>query len=166
MLSRLAIALMLSLIVLPRLVMAETEVNWFKVGNEARDRGMLVAILVTDPDCGHCKRLHNEFLDAPANRGTLEKVAVTREISRGEGGKVTDFDGERIRNRLFLARYQIFASPTLLLLSPEGELLASPIVGFNGAQAYRELVDRRLARAQANLASGERPNPAMVADVE
>jgi len=134
------------------------EIDWSRAGAEARERVQPVAILITGPDCSYCARLHQEFLDAPPTRGTLERATVLHEISRDEGGKVIDFDGERIRTRLFLARYEIFATPTLLLLSPEGELLAPPIVGFNGPQAYGELITKRVKSAQRNLASGQRPS--------
>ncbi len=164
--SRLAKALIFSLLAQTGPVAAEHYLDWAKVGAEARERGLPVALLITGPDCGYCERLRQEFLEAPATRGTLEQGAVTQEISRDEGGKVTDFDGERIRTRLFLARYGIFATPTLLFLSPEGEMLAPALVGFNGARNYGDLVAKRMNRAHANLASGERPSPSMLADSE
>lgn len=166
MLSRLAKALIISLLAQAGPVAAENYFDWAKVGAEARERGLPVALLITGTDCGYCERLRQEFLEAPATRGTLEQGAVTQEISRDEGGKVTDFDGERIRTRLFLARYGIFATPTLLLLSPEGEMLAPALVGFNGARNYGDLVAKRMNHAHANLASGERPSHSMLADSE
>ncbi len=163
MLYRLALILLLALVAPGAMVAAEGDHDWARIGAEARERGQPVALLVTGPDCGYCERLHREFLDNPAASGTLAAGAITREISRDTGGKITDFDGERIRTRLFLARYDIFATPTLLLLSPEGEPLAPALVGFNGAQAYGELVASRLAHASQNLASGDRPSQALFA---
>jgi len=156
--ARIATSLLTALLVATTGAGWARDIDWAEVGSEARERAQPVAMLVTGPDCGYCVRLHQEFLDAPATRGTLERATVLHEISRDEGGKVIDFDGERVRSRLFLARYEIFATPTLLLLSPEGELLASPIVGFNGPQAYGDLVAKRLKGAQHNLASGQRPS--------
>lgn len=163
MLYRLALILLLALVAPGAMVAAEGDHDWARIGAEARERGQPVALLVTGPDCGYCERLHREFLDNPAASGTLAAGAITREISRDTGGKITDFDGERIRTRLFLARYDIFATPTLLLLSPEGDPLAPALVGFNGAQAYGELVASRLAHASQNLASGDRPSQALFA---
>ena len=65
-----------------------------------------------------------------------------------------------------IAEAGIFATPTLLFLSPEGEMLAPALVGFNGARNYGDLVARRMNRAHANLASGERPSRSMLADSE
>ena len=158
-----ALILLLALVAPSAMVAAEGDYDWAGIGAEARERGQPIALLVTGPDCGYCERLHREFLDNPTTGHTLAGGAITREISRDTGGKVTDFDGERIRTRLFLARYDIFATPTLLFLSPEGEPLAPALVGFNGAQAYGELVATRLAHANHNLASGDRPSPSLFA---
>lgn len=166
MLSRLTKALIFCLLAQAGSVVADNHFDWATIGAEARERGLPLAILVTDPDCGYCEQLRQEFLEAPATRGTLEKGAVTQEISRDEGGKVTDFDGERIRTQRFLARYEIFATPTLLFLSPEGEMLAPALVGFNGAQTYGVQVAKRMKGARDNLASGARPSRSMLADSE
>jgi thioredoxin-related protein len=166
MLSRLANALLFCLLTQAGAMAADNHFNWANIGAEARERGLPVAILIMDPDCEYCERLRQEFLEAPATRGTLEKGTITQEISREEGGKVTDFDGERIRTQHFLARYGIFATPTLLLLSPEGEMLAPALVGFNGAQAYGDQVAKRMKSARDNLASGARPSRSMLADSE
>ncbi len=166
MLPRFSNALIFCLLVLAGPLVADNQYDWASIGAEARERGLPVAILIMDADCEYCEHLRQEFLDAPKTRGTLEKGAVTQEISRAEGGKVTDFDGERIRTQLFLARYEIFATPTLLLLSPEGEMLAPALVGFNGAQNYTEQVSKRLKTAHDNLASGARPSRSMLADSE
>ena len=163
MLYRFTLILLLALVAPGTMVAAEGDYDWARIGAEARERGQPVALLVTGPNCGYCERLHREFLDIPVSGGTLAGGAIIREISRDTGGKVTDFDGERIRTRLFLARYEIFATPTLLFLSPEGELLAPALVGFNGPQAYGELVANRLAQASQNLASGDLPSQAMLA---
>ncbi len=166
MLSRLANALIFFLLAQAGPLAADNHFDWANIGAEARERGLPVAILIMDPECGYCQRLRQEFLEAPATRGTLEKGAITQEISREEGGKVTDFDGERIRTQRFLARYEIFATPTLLFLSPEGEMLAPALVGFSGAQTYGVQVAERMKGARENLASGARPSRSMLADSE
>jgi thioredoxin-related protein len=166
MLYRFLFYLHLALTALPALVAAESDYDWTKAAAEARERGQPIALLITGPDCGYCERLHREFLDNPKRGGDLQRGAITWEMSRDTGGKVTDFDGERIRTRLFLARYDIFATPTLLFLSPEGQLLAPALVGFNGAQPYEELVAIRLALARDNLASGVRPTRSILASGE
>jgi len=85
-------------------------------------------------------------------------------FKRGTGGKITDFDGDRLRARLFLSRYEIFATPTLLFLGPDGRPLAEPIVGYNDPSSYRALLTDRLSRAQTALEAGSnRAMPAVAA---
>ena len=88
--------------------------DWSEVAAIAREGGLPVAILVTGTDCGHCERMRREFLADPKVPAVLEEQTVIREFHQNTGGKVTDFDGERIRSRVFLSRYQVFATPTLL----------------------------------------------------
>ena len=72
------------------------------------------------------------------------QLAVVREVDINTGGKMTDFDGERTRSRQFKDRYQIFATPTLLILDTDGNLMASPIVGYNSKEQYQALLESHL----------------------
>ncbi|MCG7906989.1 MAG: hypothetical protein JAY95_10700, partial [Candidatus Thiodiazotropha taylori] len=58
--------------------------------------------------------------------------------------KITDFNGDVIRSRQFKDRYQVFAVPTLLILDPDGNLLADPIVGYNSQEEYERLLQDTL----------------------
>ncbi|MEA3273921.1 MAG: thioredoxin fold domain-containing protein [Pseudomonadota bacterium] len=136
--------------------------DWAQVGDSARAHGLPVVVVVTGADCGYCERLRREFLTDPATRVLLSERAVTREFDRESRGKITDFDGERLRARLFLSRYEIFATPTLLFLGPDGETLAPPLVGYNDPESYRELVGERLSLAQdAMLVASDRQSPVL-----
>jgi thioredoxin-related protein len=143
---------LVSTLVHPRSLSAATD--WELVGEDARARGLPVMVVVTGDDCGHCARMRREFLSDPAVQTLLGDRAVTHEFHRDTGGKINDFDGERLRARLFLSRYGIFATPTLLFLDAEGRPLAPALVGYSEAQAYRQLVAARLSRAQATLDAG------------
>ena len=79
------------------------------------------------------------FQEDPQNQ-----LAVVREIDINTGGKMTDFNGERIRSRQFKDRYQIFATPTLLILDMHGKQLANPIVGYDSKEQYQALLKSRL----------------------
>ena len=152
MLYRLAAGLLLFHLVLPVWAQSlQTDSDWARTGAEAEHRALPVVILVTDHNCGFCERMRHEFLLTPQTRTLLEDGAVTREFQRNSGGKVTDFDGERVRTRIFLSRYNIFATPTLLILDPSGKPLAQALVGYNNAQSYAHMVSQRLEQARTLL---------------
>lgn len=49
-------------------------------------------------------------------RSELRSFARIRELDIDCGGKIRDFDGEKIRTRIFVKRYGIYATPTLMLV--------------------------------------------------
>ena len=154
MLYRFAAVLALAFLAVPAHAQAlPLSTNWAKVGADAEARSLPVVVVVTGAECGHCTRMHREFLSDPAIHTLLMEQAVTRELQRETGGKITDFDGERLRARLFLARYDIFATPTVLFLDSQGGSLAPPVVGYNDAEAYLQIFTSRLKQAQVALSA-------------
>ena len=138
--------------------------DWSQIGASAREAGLPVVVLVTGSGCGHCERMRGEFLADPGNSSPLTEQAVSAELRRDSAGKIVDFDGERIRSRVFLSRYDVFATPTLLFLDSAGLPLAAPIVGFNDAETYSELVSERLTEARSELqARADQPAAAFTA---
>jgi len=125
--------------------------DWAQVGASARAQGIPVLMVITGNGCGHCERMKNEFLYDPTVQSFFGGRALVRMYPESTGGKVTDFDGERIRARMFIDRYEIFATPTLLFLDPDGKPIADPVVGYNDAVNYRDLVTGRLDEAQLAL---------------
>ncbi|MEJ2590631.1 MAG: hypothetical protein P8178_04365 [Candidatus Thiodiazotropha sp.] len=87
-----------------------------------------------------------------SGRTAQPREPLIREFDINAGGKLTDFDGERIRSRQFKRRYGIFATPTLLILDPDGKLLSDPIVGYNSAGEYRQLLEQSLLQARSREA--------------
>ena len=125
--------------------------DWAALGSQAAAEGVPVAILVTAEDCGYCELLKRRLLEPMQRAGAFDGRLIGAELPRDAGGKVQDFDGEPVRTRLFLNRYGVFATPTLILVDPKGRPLAAPIVGFNGAENYRPLLEKALHRALAAL---------------
>ena len=122
--------------------------DWSQVSAAARGDGLPVVVVVTGDGCGHCERMRRDLLADPETCALLNGQVVAREFHRETGGKVTDFDGEQVRSRVFLSRYQVFATPTVLFLDSKGEPLTEPLVGYSDAEAYRQLVEERLEQAR------------------
>jgi thioredoxin-related protein len=93
-------------------------------------------VLFSDEHCGYCERLKTEVLEPLVKRGELKNVAKILEFDIDRGGKIRDFDGEKIRTRIFVSRYDVYATPTLMLVDHQGRPLGTPIVGFNNQQDY------------------------------
>lgn len=132
--------------------------DWEQVGAIARAQAIPVVVAVIGP-CGHCERMKRDFLSDPKIQSFLRGRTLVRIYDKGTCGKITDFDGERLRARLFTSRYDIFATPTLLFLAPDGKVLADPLVGYNDAASYLALVSGRLKHAQLALEAGRSAPP-------
>jgi thioredoxin-related protein len=163
MLYRLTALLTLSLLLSPLYAQTPQEgYDWRQAGADALARGVPILVVVTEDGCGFCERLNREVLDDPKTRAQLDAHAVLRGLDREPSGKVRDFDGERVRARLFLGRYEVFATPTLLFLDPQGRALAPALVGYNDPESYRDLLAKRLRRAQAVMqVLNPDPHPAL-----
>jgi thioredoxin-related protein len=132
----------------PLLVSAEmlkcAEKDWVKTSLIAQKSQVPILILFTADACPYCERLKQDVLEPMFDSDVSNRLAVVREIDINSGGKMTDFNGERIRSRQFKDRYQVFATPTLLILDQSGKPLAEPIVGYNSMTEYRALLKSQL----------------------
>ncbi|MCG7992763.1 MAG: thioredoxin family protein [Candidatus Thiodiazotropha lotti] len=117
--------------------------NWADASALARQNHTVIMVVFESEDCGYCVRLKQEVLK-PFSDSTEQNPPVIKEIDIYAGGKITDFNDDLIRSRQFKDRYQVFAVPTLLILDPEGNLLADPIVGYNSQEEYERLLQKSL----------------------
>ncbi len=118
--------------------------DWSEVSLAAASTGLPIAILVTSEDCPYCDLLKREVLLPMLRTGGLTRQLVLRELPLHTGGKLVDFDGEKVRARIFLRRYGVFVTPTLLFLNARGEALHKPLVGYKGADTYQTRLNRLL----------------------
>ena len=128
--------------------------DWAQEATAALSNGTPIMLVFTANECSYCERLKRELLEPLMQSGALDASVRLRQFNINRGGKITDFDGERVRSRIFVNRYHVFATPTLVLLDHQGNLLAPPIVGFDNAEHYQILLSEAMAQAQPKLAFG------------
>jgi thioredoxin-related protein len=130
---------------------AASATDWSDLGRIARQHHSPILVLFSADTCGYCTRLKREVITPLAREDAIDRSLLIREFDINAGGKVIDFDGDPIRSRNFKRRYGIFATPTLLILNADGELLSDPIVGYNSASEYKELLQASLATSYKEL---------------
>jgi len=123
----------------------------------ARRTGVPLMVVFSTDDCPYCVRLKNQVLRPLVQNGKLSRKVLLREFNIDVGGKITDFDGERVRSRVFVSRYDIYATPTVVLVDYDGEPLATPIVGYNEPDAYTEQLNETIDSATMTLAALRSP---------
>jgi thioredoxin-related protein len=97
--------------------------------------------------CPHCDRLKAEVLTPRLQQGLFKQRVRIREFNIDSAGKITDFDGDPIRGRIFVKRYNVFATPTVVLLDYSGNPLTSPLVGFNNREDYTDHLEEEIDSA-------------------
>jgi len=130
-----------------------TSRDWSVEAAQAKGAGIPIMVIFSTDHCPYCVRLREEVLKPLIQNGALKGKVLIREFNIEEGGKITDFDGERIRSRIFVSRYKIYATPTVVLLDHHGKPLTEPIVGFNEADSYTNFLDEAISSAVMSLAS-------------
>ncbi len=120
--------------------------DWAEVGKQSRATHLPVGILISSEDCSYCELLKHEVLLPGLQDGSLANRILLREIDLHTGGKLVDFDGERVRSRIFLSRYKVKFTPTLLILSDSGEVIAKPLIGYRNADQYQNALNQILSR--------------------
>lgn len=118
--------------------------DWSDIANRARIQHSPILVVFSADTCGYCAKLKREIIEPMLHDTKVGHGLLIREFDINAGGKLTDFDGETIRSRQFKRRYGIFATPTLLILDTDGHLLTDPLVGYNSANEYRELLHASL----------------------
>ncbi|WP_428606198.1 thioredoxin family protein [Sedimenticola sp.] len=121
--------------------------DWSVEAASAHNKATPLMVIFSSENCSYCQALNREILAPLLKKGTLQRRVHLREFSIDRGGKVIDFDGTPIRAHLFVDRYHVFATPTLILLDQSGKILGEPIVGYNGADSYPHLLDQAVQHA-------------------
>ena len=138
--------------------------NWAQVSQLSRETQIPIMMIFTAADCGYCMKLKQEVVLPMLESGDFSERALVRAFDMDIGGKITDFDGERVRRRIFVNRYEVFATPTVVIVDDQGEGLIAPLVGFNEADSYVPRLHEKLDDAKTALAILRDPNLVLLSD--
>ena len=111
---------------------------------------------VVDSVIEFMRRLPRRVLIAPAvslqddsKQSQSERLPILTFVS------LQDFDGVEIAGREFAARYNVFVTPTLLLLDGQGESLADPLVGTPNLEFYGFYLNKNIEAATEALRTSQ-----------
>jgi thioredoxin-related protein len=147
----------LSLILAPLLAHADSlnvskVDDWSAEAAIAAKEGKPLMVVFSSESCNYCDILNSQVLNPMLENGTLTNRVLLREFKINRGGKVVDFSGDSIRSRIFVSRYHVYATPTVILLDQHGATLGDPIVGYNDVAAYQQLLNKSILRARTSPA--------------
>lgn len=131
--------------------------DWSKVSENARRTGHPVLMIFSSNECAYCEMLRSRVLAPAQHDGHLSGIVHIHEFNIDTGGKITDFDGDRIRSRMFVRRYKVFATPTVIIVDQNGNPISKPIIGYDGSQDYVKRLDKAIHDAVLTHALKETP---------
>lgn len=142
---------------------ADSTTDWQAAGQQASTSGHPILLYVSSPDCGYCQRLKPRALE-PWLHAQAASAPLLVEVDLHQEGKWVDFDGDKVRARVFLHRYSVFATPTLLFLDPQGHPLTPAMVGYDddAAQAKVRLSEALISATRQMKRSEPEDNTAVI----
>ncbi len=132
-------------------------------GAMARDRGLVILLMVSQEHCGWCDLLKREQLLPMLKSGQYRERVLIRELLIDPGEQVRDFAGQPLSGARFASRQGVYVTPTLLFLGPDGTELSRRIVGINTPELFGWYLDQAIDEAQQVLARAAAPEPSLPA---
>ena len=136
---------------LPRPLLIAPVVSLQDDSKRSQSARLPILMFVSQKDCKYCKRLRRQVLFPMVRAGELEGKVILREVSLDTGFSLQGFEGVEIAGREFAARYNVFVTPTLLLLDGQGVSLADPLVGTPNLEFYAFYLHRAIETATNEL---------------
>ncbi|SFD81226.1 Thioredoxin-like domain-containing protein [Thiohalospira halophila DSM 15071] len=108
-----------------------------------------VILAFTADDCPYCEYVKESHLVPMRKRG--EAVTI-REVDVGSHRNLTTFAGETVKQRDLGDGYSVRVTPTLVFLTPEGDVAAENLVGVTSRDYYGLYLERRVESVREAMA--------------
>ena len=116
-----------------------------------------ILIAFTADYCHYCEVIKEEFLKPMIRSGDYTDKVLIREAEVNSYTDIKGFSGEQIGLDNLAVQYRATMTPTIILLGPEGELLAERLVGVTTVDFYGGYLDNAIDAALAQLRETSKP---------
>lgn len=117
------------------------------LSDTARSKNIPILLVITQDHCPFCHTVKEEILNPMRLSGEYGNKVIIREMLIDDGEVVVDFSGKRRDARDVAGDYQVWVTPTLLFLNPDGRELSARILGVNTIELYGHYVDAGIDEA-------------------
>lgn len=101
-------------------------------------------------DCPYCMMLEEEILKPMLISGDYGKKVIIRKIMI-DGNDVVDFNGKNVSVEKISSRYNVFVTPTMVFIGPNGQELAKRMIGINTVEMFGGDVDDNIDKSLKKL---------------
>ena len=120
-------------------------------GRDARETQRVIVVLFSTAGCPWCQRVREEYLKPMLANPDDSARIIVREIDVDGRNVLADFAGVPTTHASFASRYAVRLLPTVIILGPDGQQLAAPLVGFGTADYYGYFLGERIDAGLAKL---------------
>lgn len=117
----------------------------------SKSQRLPILIAFTADYCHYCEVIKDEFLKPMILSGDYTDKVLIREAEVNSYTSIRGFSGEQIGLDNLAVHYSATMTPTIILLGPEGELLAERLVGVTTVDFYGGYLDDAIDSALAQL---------------
>ncbi len=123
----------------------------------AASEGRPLLVLFSETGCQFCERLRRDYLLPMQRNAGYQKKVMFFQVDVDLKTPLRDFSGRASTQAELARHYRIRIMPTVLLLGPQGEVLAEPLVAYQSRDFYGAYIDERINTALAALRARGKP---------
>lgn len=120
-------------------------------GRTAAQRQLPILLVFSADHCSYCELLEREILKPMLRSGDYADRVLIRKVMLDSSGNLRDFSGETVDAGSFATFRDVYVTPTMLFLDPQGRELAPRLVGINTVEMFGGLVDAAIEQARTKL---------------
>ncbi|MDH5391860.1 MAG: thioredoxin fold domain-containing protein [Gammaproteobacteria bacterium] len=131
--------------------------NLQKDGITAQQKGIPVLLEFSMQGCPFCEQVEEEVLKPMLISGDYDNKVMLRKVMIDEDTVITDFNGKRITYEALASRYNVFVTPTLVLVHGNGAVMGLEMVGVSSIDFYGAYLDQAIDRALNKISTAAEP---------
>lgn len=135
--------------------MIESAIDLQRDGFEAQEKGIPILLEFSMHGCPFCEEVEAEVLRPMLISGDYDNKVMVRKVMIDEDSSIVDFNGERITFEELASRFNVFVTPTLVLVHGSGETMGLEMVGVTTIDFYGAYLDQAIDQALVKISTAE-----------
>ena len=123
---------------------------------EAEAACVPLLLMFSSDYCEYCELLEEEILHPMLRNREYDSRVSIRKLRMDSSQTLVDFTGDTIQPNELTSRYNVFVTPTVLLVDSKGNELTERLVGINTVEMYGGYLDSAIDIASQKLRQTDR----------
>lgn len=120
----------------------------------AKSHQLPILVMFSASYCGYCSTLKEEFLKPMLLSGEYKDKVIVRVLEIDAIDDIRDINGTKIDPETFAERYNVYLTPTLAFIDPQGKELVQQLIGMTTIDFYGGYLDDAIDNSLVQLRGG------------